>query len=155
MPLCWWCKFLFLFIYTPFVISCLEFVVNVKTWVLYTCYFSRSRIKQNYFWRKTKIMLLLSTRHSWMLQRVPLYLGCFQHQMRNPQNNQSFHQLAQGLRHVECTFFLSCLLFLLIFAMVGSMLKHDLCHCIFAATTAIFAWNTECNRTPLHSMCQA
>lgn len=67
-------------------------------------FYYRSRIKLNCFWIRTKTMLLLNTRRSWELQNVLLYLVCFQHQWRNPQNSQSFLLLALASRHV-CIFF--------------------------------------------------
>lgn len=73
----------------------------LKPWIIILLlFYYRSHIKQNCFWIKTKTTLLLSTRHSWGLQSVLLYLVCFQNQRKNPQTSQSSLLLALASRHV-------------------------------------------------------
>jgi len=56
------------------------------------CVNSRSLIKLNCSWTRTKITLLQNTRHFFMHQNAPLCLGCFPLHLRNRPNNRSFLQ---------------------------------------------------------------
>lgn len=61
----------------------------------------RSPIKRNYFWTRTKIMLLLSIRLCWVLQNVHLFQAFSLFYLRIPQNLQSFHPLVLGSRWIN------------------------------------------------------
>lgn len=66
----------------------------------------RSLIKQNCSWTRTKTMLLLNIRRSWLLPDAPLWRVYFRLLLRIHPNHQSSLQLVHGLRSDSFPLFL-------------------------------------------------
>lgn len=131
--------FLFLLIYTPFVILRLEFVVNVKAWILYTCYIFQVTYQTELFLEKNKDYVIAEHQALLNASKCSFVSGLFPTSNEESSKQSKFSSIGSRFKARRMHLFLSYLLFPLIFAMAWSMLNHDLCRRIFAATTAIFA----------------
>ena len=65
----------------------------------------RSPIKPSYFWTRTRIMLLLNIRLSWVLQDVRLFQAFSLFFLMTPQSRQSFHRLVPDSRCIMNCFY--------------------------------------------------